>query len=184
MSYSVWKIAAVIGCVCSAIAFFTSTLSSAVQPEPGERVIVCGASSGIGELTAYIYAKSGARILLAARREKELIRVSDECRKRGATQVEYIVVDLSTIQATRDVIDRAVTSFNGVDVLILNHMVLDYSRWTEKSDLAFAEKQIAINLLSYVYLATHALTELEKSHGRIAVVSSGAGEWQLCTFRL
>ena len=59
-----------------------------------QRVVICGASSGIGEEIAYYYSKFGAKVFLAARRWKELERVKRKCKKLGAADAQYIAVDL------------------------------------------------------------------------------------------
>lgn len=46
----------------------------------GKVVWITGASSGIGEALAYQLAKTGAKVVLSARREKELRRVASKCR--------------------------------------------------------------------------------------------------------
>ena len=142
----------------------------------GKRVIVCGASTGIGEQIAYIYARGGARIVIAARRDNVLERVQAECVRLGAQQVERLPVDLSTSTASAELIRFAEEKLGGIDVLVLNHIVSYYQPWSASSDLERATKLITINTLSYVYLATHALPALERSHGTIAVVSSVAGK--------
>lgn len=48
----------------------------------GKVVWITGASSGIGEELAYVLAESGAKLVLSARREKELQRVLEHCRGR------------------------------------------------------------------------------------------------------
>ena len=155
--------------------FFQSPVDVVAQLK-GKRVVVCGASTGIGEQIAYIYARGGARIVIAARRDNVLERVQAECVRLGAQQVQRLPVDLSTSTASAELIRFAEEKLGGIDVLVLNHIIGYYHSWSEKSDLARAEKMISINTLSYVYLATHALPALERSHGTIAVVSSMAGK--------
>lgn len=67
----------------------------------GKKVVICGASTGIGEELAYQYSKLGARILLVARREVELQKVVAHCGKLGAVTANYIVADLSTLEGAR-----------------------------------------------------------------------------------
>ena len=50
-------------------------------------VLITGASSGIGEALALQYAKAGACVVLCARRDDELKRVEEECKKAGAKRV-------------------------------------------------------------------------------------------------
>ena len=49
----------------------------------GKVVVVTGASSGIGEAMAREYAKMGAKVVMAARREDELKRIADQIREAG-----------------------------------------------------------------------------------------------------
>ena len=49
-----------------------------------QRVLICGASGGLGEQMAYRYAELGASLVLVARRESQLRKVAAEARRRGA----------------------------------------------------------------------------------------------------
>ncbi|WVQ81303.1 hypothetical protein IAT38_003426 [Cryptococcus sp. DSM 104549] len=57
-----------------------------------ERVVLLGASSGVGKDLALAYAKRGAKILLFARREEELQKVKAECVKEGAREEDVLLV--------------------------------------------------------------------------------------------
>lgn len=50
-----------------------------VIPPSQERVLILGASSGIGREIAHIYAARGARVCVVARREDKLEQVQNEC---------------------------------------------------------------------------------------------------------
>ena len=67
----------------------------------GERVLICGASTGIGEGLAYQYARFGAKLVLVSRRKEALEKVAARCRELGAQQADYIIADLSTLDATQ-----------------------------------------------------------------------------------
>ena len=74
---------------------------------------------------------------------------------------------------------ESLKAYNGIDVLILNHFKGDVwhkwdpANWTyPKSPDEALEEQFKINALSYTKLATRFLTHLEKSNGRIGVISS------------
>ena len=49
-----------------------------------QRVLVCGASGGLGEQMAYRYAELGASLVFVARRETQLAKVAHEAVRRGA----------------------------------------------------------------------------------------------------
>ena len=48
----------------------------------GKRVVICGASQGIGEQLAYLYCEAGASVLLVSRSQPRLNKVASECRQR------------------------------------------------------------------------------------------------------
>lgn len=85
-----------------------------------EKVLITGASAGIGRATALLYAEKGAALYLVARRRDRLQEVSDECRERGAAEVRLGVFDLSEVGSGERLVADAVSQLGRVDVLILN----------------------------------------------------------------
>lgn len=82
-------------------------------------VIITGASSGIGEATAKLLARKGAKIVLGARRSENLKRIADEIASDGGDAV-WQELDV-TKQADNDAIVRlAKDRFGRVDVIFLN----------------------------------------------------------------
>ena len=79
-----------------------------------ERVVVLGASSGIGRALAHEYARRGARVCVTARREDELIKVVEECEAletSSGTQanVQAVAADFTNVDEMvhlRDVLER------------------------------------------------------------------------------
>jgi short-subunit dehydrogenase len=61
------------------------------------RIIITGASSGLGKHLALAYAKHGTELILLARRQEKLELVAEECRVKGA-QVEVIVSDVNDFE--------------------------------------------------------------------------------------
>ncbi|KIJ32092.1 hypothetical protein M422DRAFT_53094 [Sphaerobolus stellatus SS14] len=96
-------------------------------PPAQERVLILGASSGIGRAIAHLYAARGARICILARREDRLHSVRDECEAIRAkahttddTDILAIVADFSDPISLVNVRDRIVKEWNGLDTLIIN----------------------------------------------------------------
>ena len=65
--------------------------------------------------------------------------------------------------------------FDGVDVLVLNHVLQFYKFWNENSDLSSVPRYFAVNTISYINIATLLLPDLQKTNGSIIVVSSFVG---------
>ena len=85
----------------------------------GRRVVVTGASSGIGAATAIEAARSGATVALVARRADRLAQVLTECREHSP-ESQMIVADLSDLDAIEDVAARLEDALGAIDVLINN----------------------------------------------------------------
>ncbi|KAL4235523.1 hypothetical protein ACF0H5_003920 [Mactra antiquata] len=146
----------------------------------GKRVLVTGASTGIGEQLAYQYAEHGAHVVITARRENRLKEVIEECKTRGNKDQKfgYIVGDMLDIDSTENLIKNAVDKLGGLDVVVLNHILLNTLGFWEGSSHNFSslERIMTVNFHSYVHLASHALPYVEKNNGSIVVVSSVAGK--------
>jgi NADP-dependent 3-hydroxy acid dehydrogenase YdfG len=80
----------------------------------GRRVLVTGASAGIGLETARACAQSGARVAVVARREQRLRDLADEV---GAVP---IAADLTGEQAARDAVESAADRLGGLDGIVNN----------------------------------------------------------------
>lgn len=84
---------------------------------------ISGAGRGIGASAARLFAKEGARVLLAARSEDQLAAVTEEIREAGG-EAEYAVCDLTDGDSVRQAIDRALNRWGRLDVAFNNAGVL------------------------------------------------------------
>ncbi|MHA6313751.1 MULTISPECIES: SDR family oxidoreductase [Pantoea] len=82
-------------------------------------IIITGASSGIGEATAKLLARQGARVVLGARREENLKRITDEIVEQGG-QAVYQVLDVTRQEENDRIVKLALETFGQVDVIFLN----------------------------------------------------------------
>ncbi|CAH2293214.1 hydroxysteroid 11-beta-dehydrogenase 1 [Pelobates cultripes] len=73
------------------------------------RVLVTGASTGIGEEIAYHYAKAGAQLVITARREQALQKVKAKCLELGAKNVSLIIADMGEPVDREQILEKAVT---------------------------------------------------------------------------
>lgn len=85
----------------------------------GKRVIVTGASSGIGHQLALQLAERRCQIVINARREEKLESLAVEIEQRGG-EAEAVAGDITEPDVRQAILDAAKTRFDGLDVLINN----------------------------------------------------------------
>lgn len=139
----------------------------------GKVVIVTGASSGIGEAMAREYAKMGAKVVMAARREDELQRITTEIIAQGG-EVVYSVCDVVSEKDCKQLINRAVEAFGGIDILICN-AGLSMRALFDNCDLKVLHRLMDVNFWGTVNCTKYALPWIQKSKGSIVGISSVAG---------
>ena len=137
-----------------------------------KRVIVTGASSGIGRATAERYLADGASVALVGRREIALRDVASQGASAGKAFV--IAADLSDEKQADRCMTRAVEMMGGLDVLINAAGILKSGR-IEDTTLDLWDEMMGINLRSVFHLMKLAVPHLERSRGNIVNVSSVTG---------
>ncbi|XP_014024787.2 hydroxysteroid 11-beta-dehydrogenase 1-like protein [Salmo salar] len=141
----------------------------------GARVLVTGASTGIGEQMAYHLAGFGAQVVITARREKVLQQVVEKCQGLGAQKALYVAADMANPSDPERVVQFAVDKLGGLDYLVLNHIGSSpFAMWD--GDVEHTRWLMQVNFLSYLQMAKTALPTLEQSSGSIVVVSSLLGK--------
>ena len=102
-------------------------MSFALKPLEDQVIVITGASSGIGLVTARAAAKRGARLVLAARSESALRELADELSAAGHEAVA-VVADVSKDDDVARIRDAAVERFGGFDTWVNNAGVGMYGR--------------------------------------------------------
>ncbi|HXG83938.1 MAG TPA: SDR family oxidoreductase [Pyrinomonadaceae bacterium] len=90
-------------------------------------IVITGATSGIGLVTARMASKRGTRLVLAARNEETLRRLADELASKGGEAI-YVVADVGKEADVRRVAEAAIERFGGFDTWINNAGVSIYGR--------------------------------------------------------
>jgi NADP-dependent 3-hydroxy acid dehydrogenase YdfG len=90
-------------------------------------IVITGASSGIGLVTARMAAGRGAKVVLAARSHDALRRLRDEIKAEGGEAI-YVVVDVGREPDVRRIAREAIENFGGFDTWVNNAGVSIYGR--------------------------------------------------------
>ncbi len=138
-------------------------------------VVITGASSGFGRGAALKFAEGGAKVVLAARRRRELKEVAKECEQRGAKAL-VVETDVSNPREVEELAERAVHKFGKIDVWVNNAGVGAVGHF-EETPLEEHEQVIKTNLLGTIYGSYAALQQfLEEGRGVLINIGSIAGK--------
>lgn len=139
----------------------------------GRVVIVTGGTRGIGRALAEGYAAAGARVVVASRKPEACKETQQHLESMGAEALG-VATRLDDLGALRDLVDRTVDAFGGVDVVVnnaANALALPMGEYTPEA----WSKSLDVNLRGPVFLVQEALPHLERSdHACVLNVVSGA----------
>jgi short-subunit dehydrogenase len=139
-----------------------------MQIGQGTRVLVTGASRGIGEAIARAFAARGATLGLVARRAEPLEQLADSLPGGGHVSLPADVADPDSMTA---VVER----FGDVDVVVANAGITHYRPFAQLP-LDEARRMNDVNWLGTIHTVWAALPGMiRQGRGHIVVVSSGGG---------
>ena len=138
----------------------------------GKRILITGASSGLGAALAEGLAARGAVVGLCARRADRLDEVLARVRRHRPDSRAW-TVDLGDLDGLGAFVDRAVAELGGLDVLV-NNAGIPKRRWAWQHRPDEVDDVLRIDLASPVHLTLAALPALEASAGHVVIVGSVA----------
>ena len=139
-------------------------------------VWITGASSGIGEACAILFAKDKANLILTATRVDALKIIQEKCIQLGA-KCEILPYDLSDLEGIPALVEAALKCFGGIDILY-NNAGISQRGLTADTLFEVDKKIMDVNYFAPVLITKLVLPGmLAKQYGTIAVTTSIAGKF-------
>lgn len=140
----------------------------------GRWALVTGASSGLGADFARLLASYGSNLVLVARRSRRLASLQDEIAGSVSVEIKTIPMDLSLIEAPKDLYNRIKSDGITIDVLINNAGTAIYGEfistdWETQRDL------LVVNMITVAHL-THLFAKdmVARDFGYILQIASNS----------
>lgn len=115
----------------------------------GKNIVIIGASSEIGKLTALALASEGANLVLAARRELELEDLALQCEKLGV-QAYFYKTDVTVLDQVNNLFEFALDKLGSIDIWIHNASIAAVGEFI-KTPMTSHEQVIKTNLLGFMH---------------------------------
>jgi NAD(P)-dependent dehydrogenase (short-subunit alcohol dehydrogenase family) len=136
---------------------------------PSKRVLLTGATGGLGQAVAWLLDQLGHRTLLSGRDPNALSALADRL-----SQAEVLCTDLAESQAPDRLVQVALERLGGLDGVINNAGTIAPIAPLSEASLADWTKAMQVNLTAPAMIMRAALPALRQSGGRIVNISTGA----------
>jgi short-subunit dehydrogenase len=138
-------------------------------------ILVTGASSGIGEATARLFARQGYCVSMGARRMDRLERLAEEIQQTGGEALP-IGADLARFEDIQRLVSSTLDQFGQIDVLF-NNAGFGRLGWLEELEPVLdIQAQLQVNLVALIQMSREVLPHMiERRSGHIINMASVAG---------
>lgn len=140
-------------------------------------ILITGASSGIGEACAKLFAKDGCRLILMARRKEKLDELAAFLKKTHNTHSLILTVDIQDSAAIQSTIEKLPSEWQTIDILINNAGLALASDPIQNGLISNWETMIDTNVKGLLYVTRAILPGMiAREKGHIINISSVAGQ--------
>lgn len=139
----------------------------------GKVILITGASSGFGMVTAKKCVEHGAKVVLAARRED---RLKDLCESLGSDNAIFMATDVTRKEDLSNIVKYGIDTFNQIDSLVNNAGIMPLS-FIEQGRTDEWDQMIDVNIKGVLYAIDAVYSHMmERGSGQIINISSVAGK--------
>ncbi len=142
----------------------------------GKVAIVTGSTSGMGKAIAERFAREGAAVIVNGRDQQPGHAVVAGIRDVGGRAV-FVKSDVSEFEGNQLLVNAAIDTFGGVDILVPNAGVLGIGKVTELSVETW-HKTLNTNLSAAYYLIKLGIPEMQKRGGGVILVNGSIAAWK------
>lgn len=141
-----------------------------------KKVMITGATSGIGKATAILFAKKGYDVIITGRREERLLELKQRLKKKYAVKVKALSFDVRDKEATKKAYQSLNKDWKQIHILVNNAGLAKGLAPIHRGKLEDWEQMIDTNIKGLLYI-TRLVTPgmVKRKRGHIINVCSTAG---------
>lgn len=134
----------------------------------GRIALVTGASRGIGESIAKLFAEQGAHVIVSSRKLDECERVAEEIRQAGGS-AEAIACHVGRMEDVARLFERIRTEHGRLDILVNNAAANPYYGHILDTPLEAFDKVVEVNLRGYFFMSVEAGKLMREQYSGVIV---------------
>lgn len=139
-------------------------------------VFITGASSGIGKACADAFAKKGAKLILAARRNERLEILKKELKQKYNAKVLAIKLDVRNLKSVKNAVNSLSSDWKEIDILLNNAGLARGLNKFYEGNIKHWEEMIDTNIKGLLYVTRMVLPlMIERQKGHVINIGSTAG---------
>ena len=141
----------------------------------GKVALVTGASRGIGQAIAEVYAAAGAKVVLASRKQEALDEVAEGIRNNGGEALP-IAAHTGDDEAINTLVSEATKAYGGIDIVVNNAATNPHFGPVMTAEESHWDKILDVNVKGYFRVAKGCVSSMKaRGGGKIINVASIAG---------
>ncbi len=141
-----------------------------------QTALITGASAGIGAATARVFARNGARLILAARRQENLEQLADELAAAHGTECHLLTLDVRDRLAVNAAIEGLPAAWAEIDILINNAGLSRGLDKVQAGEFLDWDEMIDTNIKGLLWMSRAVMPGMvERDRGQVINIGSVAG---------
>jgi NADP-dependent 3-hydroxy acid dehydrogenase YdfG len=143
--------------------------------------LITGASAGIGRATARAFAREGADIALAARREGRLEAEADHLEDAYGVETVVTPTDVSDENEVKTMVAETLDQFSRLDVVVCNAGIAREQVAIEEMTTKHYRQMMDVNVDGAFFTARETIPHLREQSGALIFVGSAAGQYPVAS---
>ncbi len=140
----------------------------------GKTALITGASRGIGEATARLFASQGAEVIISSRRQEALDELAAKINAEGHQgQVEPMACHIGNHDSVNQLLEKLTAKYEKIDILVNNAATNPFFGELIETPDSMVEKTIDVNIKGYLMISQQ-VAKIMKKHGGGSIINTAS----------